>query len=318
MGSQAWRPQCKQSTAKTAELPDERHILSSRLKTPTAADFLSSTPPLSLSVNEAANRLGAFLPNWNLLTTEKWILQAVSRYKVPFFRPPHQWQTAHGANKGGDLVSYFQRMKLDLKDAYYAVQIHPESKKYLSFHFKGTTYDFFCLPFGLSLAPRVFTRILRPIAANLRLEGIRTVIYLDDLLLIHHQKDTLREVFPYGRRLLSNQGFKVKLEKCSLEPTRRLVFLGTVLDTTYMSVALPEEHINRIQGACQEMLESQKTSLGGLLSLSGRMSHAARTGLWIPPLYYRALQRQQTQLLHRFGWRPRCQMFELNYISPVR
>ena len=95
-------------------------------------------------------------------------------------------------------------MRLDLKDAYGAVQIHPESKKYLRFHFKATTYDFCCLPFGLSLAPRVFTRILRPIAANLRLEGIRTVIYLDDLLLVHHQKDTLSEVFPYVRRLLSS------------------------------------------------------------------------------------------------------------------
>ena len=79
-----------------------------------------------------------------------------------------------------------------------------------------------------------------------------------------------------------------------------------MLDTTYMSVALPEEQIHQIQRACQEMLESRSTSLGGLSSLLGRMSHAARTGLWIAPLYYRALQHQQALLLHRFGWRPRC------------
>ena len=65
---------------------------------------------------------------------------------------------------------------------------------------------------------------------------------------------------------------------------------------------------DRIQGACQEMLESRSTSLGGLSSLLGRMSHAARTGLWIASLYYRALQRQQALQLHQFGWRPRCQM----------
>ena len=100
----------------------------------------------------------------------------------------------------------------------------------------------------------------------------------------------------------------MKLEKCSPEPTHRLVFLGAVLDTTYMSVALPEEQINWIQGACQETLESRSTSLGGLSSLLGRMSHAARTGLWIAPLDYRALQRQQALQLHQFGWRPRCQM----------
>ena len=121
--------------------------------------------------------------------------------------------------------------------------------------------------------------------AKLRSEGIRTVIYLDDLLLIHNRKDTLSEIFLYVRRLLSSLGFIVKLEKCSLEPTRRLVFLGAVLDTTCMSVALPEEQINRIQGACQVMLESQSTSLGELSSLLGRMSHATRTGLWVAPLY---------------------------------
>ena len=41
-------------------------------------------------------------------------------------------------------------------------------------------------------------------------------------------------------------------------------------------------------------------------SLLGRMSHAARAGLWVAPLYYRALQRQQALLLHRFGWRYHC------------
>ena len=70
----------------------------------------------------------------------------------------------------------------------------------------------------------------------------------------------------------------------------------------------PEEQVDRIQGACQEMLESQSTSLGKLSSLLGCMSHVARTGLWIAPLYDRDLQRQHALLLHRFGWRPRCQM----------
>jgi len=50
-------------------------------------------------------------------------------------------------------------MRLDLKDAYYAVPMHPESKKYLRFQFMETIYEFRCLPFGLSLTPRVFTRI---------------------------------------------------------------------------------------------------------------------------------------------------------------
>ena len=77
------------STAKTVEVPDECQILASRLAT-AAADYLSSAPSLSLSDNQTANRLGTFLTNWNLLTTDKWILQAVSGYNIPFLRPPQQ------------------------------------------------------------------------------------------------------------------------------------------------------------------------------------------------------------------------------------
>ena len=48
------------STAKTAEVPDERRILTSRLTTPAVADYPSSAPPVSLSVNQTANRLGTY------------------------------------------------------------------------------------------------------------------------------------------------------------------------------------------------------------------------------------------------------------------
>ena len=197
----------------------------------------------TLFLVEKGQGTGEFHPVINLKALNRFL--AMEKFKMEGLH------TARSLLRKG-----YHMMKLDLKDAYYVVPIHPESRKYLRFQFKGTTYEFHCLLFDLSLAPRLFTRILRPIVAKLRSEGIRTVIYLDDLLQIHHQKHTLSEIFLYARRLLSSLGFIVKLEKCSPEPIRRLVFLGAVLDTTYMSVALPEEQINRVQGACQEMLES--------------------------------------------------------------
>ena len=208
--------------------------------------------------------------------------------------------TARSLLRSGDYM-----MKLELKGAYYAVPIHQDSRKYLRFQFEGTTFEFRCLPFGLSLAPWVFTRILRPVVAKLRSEGVRTVIYLDDLLLIHQKKKTLMEIFYYVQKLLSSLGFVVKCEKCSPAPTRQLIFLGVVLDTIQMSLALPGEQIDRIQTVCQQMLETGSTTLGELASLLGCMSHAARRGLWEAPLRYRALQRQQASLLHRVGWRPK-------------
>lgn len=63
--------------------------------------------------------------------------------------------TARSLQRKGDNLK-----KLGLGDAYYAVSSHRRSRKYLRFQFKGTTYEFRCLPIGLSLARFVFTIIL--------------------------------------------------------------------------------------------------------------------------------------------------------------
>ena len=78
-------------------------------------------------------------------------------------------------------------VKLNLKDAYYALPIHPSHRKYLRFIYQDRTYEFQCLPFGLYSAPQT----LKPVLAVLRSMGIRVVIYIDDMLLLHQQSKVL-------------------------------------------------------------------------------------------------------------------------------
>ncbi|MGL5400902.1 MAG: reverse transcriptase domain-containing protein, partial [Plesiomonas shigelloides] len=47
---------------------------------------------------------------------------------------------------------------LDLKDAYFHIQIAPHHRRFLRFAFEGVAYQYAVLPFGLSLAPRTFTK----------------------------------------------------------------------------------------------------------------------------------------------------------------
>ena len=60
---------------------------------------------------------------------------------------------------------------VDLKDAYYSIPIAEEDRKLLMFQWKGKYYQFTCLPNGLSSAPRIFTKILKPVYARLRSVG---------------------------------------------------------------------------------------------------------------------------------------------------
>jgi len=91
----------------------------------------------------------------------------------------------HFKMEGLDLVKFIIRrgdwmVKVDLKDAYFTVPVAPVHQKFLRFIWKGKFYQYICLPFGLCSAPRVFTKILKPVVAWLRGRGIRLVIYLDD------------------------------------------------------------------------------------------------------------------------------------------
>lgn len=49
---------------------------------------------------------------------------------------------------------------------------------------KGKELRIPTLPFGLASAPRIFTKLLRPVAATMRKRGVCLLIYLDDILVI--------------------------------------------------------------------------------------------------------------------------------------
>ncbi|KAG1335721.1 hypothetical protein G6F62_006542 [Rhizopus arrhizus] len=62
--------------------------------------------------------------------------------------------------------------KLDLKDAYVVVGLHPQSRKYLTFMNQGIVYQYKTLAFGMSVSPRVFSKIMRFAMESLRKEGV--------------------------------------------------------------------------------------------------------------------------------------------------
>jgi len=77
------------------------------------------------------------------------------------------------------LVKDDRMASIDLKDAYLSVAIAVEHRKFLRFTWAEQTYEFQCLPFGLSSALKVFTKLLKPVVGFL---GIHLVIFLDDML----------------------------------------------------------------------------------------------------------------------------------------
>ena len=58
-------------------------------------------------------------------------------------------------------------VKVDIKDAYLHVPVNKSSQRYLCFQWKGQTIQFQAMPFGLNIAPRVFTKLMKPVLQHL-------------------------------------------------------------------------------------------------------------------------------------------------------
>ena len=117
-------------------------------------------------------------------------------------------------------------VKLDLKDAYLTVGVHEQSQHYLRFIWQGQPYQFQALPFGLCTAPRVFTKLLKPVITFLRTRNIRLLIYLDDILIVGSDIKTLQEQTGQVLGLLQSLGFIINFEKSVLTPLPVIEFLG--------------------------------------------------------------------------------------------
>ncbi|KAK2553629.1 Gag-Pol polyprotein [Acropora cervicornis] len=134
---------------------------------------------------------------------------------------------------------------IDLKDAYFSIPIHADHYKYLRFEWNSTLFEFICLPFGLSLAPRVFTKVLKPFVASIRNKGIRLVIYLDDMAIISSSRELSSQEAGIVVQFLESLGFIINKEKSVLFPSQKIVFLGYVIDSVARTVPLPEEKLNK-------------------------------------------------------------------------
>lgn len=192
--------------------------------------------------------------------------------------------TARDLIRKGDWIA-----KLDLTDAYLTVPLHPNDSQFLQFRWMDTLYEYTCVAFGLASAPRVFTKLMKPLVAYFRGRGVRMVIYLDDILLIAETADSLDDHITLVRGTLESVGFVVNVGKSILVPTQQLEFLGFWLDSKEWILSLTTEKIHRIRLRCSTLLRSNTCSIRDLQSILGLLS-------WCIPAIpyaqanYRALQ----------------------------
>ena len=166
-------------------------------------------------------------------------------------------------------------VSIDLKDAYLQVPVHPRSRKYLRFVVQGRAFQFRALPFGLTTAPQVFTRVMAVVSSVLHLEGIRMLRYLDDWLIQSSSRAEACRARDRVLQLCSVLGISVNMDKSDLVPTQVCVYLGTVLNSRTLKAFATPARLEKWLQLAAEFLSSKvqpasswQVVLGHLSSLS--------------------------------------------------
>lgn len=188
---------------------------------------------------------------------------------------------------------------IDLKEAYLLVPISKKHRKYLRFEFEQTCYEFNAMPYGLSVAPRVFTKLMKEVINYLRHRGYRSVIYLDDILCIGDTYDECCDNVNRTLTLVKCLGFIINNEKSSLEPSQICRFLGFVYNTVDMSLSLPNNKRQSIIQLVRKFSSLPKCSIRELSKLIGVLT-AACPAVSYGWSYTKTLERQKYLALQKY------------------
>ena len=185
---------------------------------------------------------------------------------------------------------------VDLKSAFYSIPVHPNHRKYLKFYWHNTPYVFNVMPNGYTDAPRMFTKLLKPIFAYLRSRGFCSVVFLDDSYLQGDTYDDCYRNVCHTLFILQNLGFTINPAKSVLLPTQSIEFLGYRIDSVTMTITLPTRKRDDIKDHCRQIIACPNPTIRDVARLIGKFV-AASEAVPYAPLFYRTLEIEKARAL---------------------
>ena len=140
--------------------------------------------------------------------------------------------------------------KFDLKSGYHHVDIHPDHFQFLGFQWeeKGVPnyYVFTVLPFGLSTACYVFTKLMRPLVRFWRGKGLKAILYLDDGIVSVKGEQQARNASVQVKTNIENASFIINTEKSIWDPSQAVEWLGFHIDLGKGVFSVPPEKLRHL------------------------------------------------------------------------
>ena len=166
-------------------------------------------------------------------------------------------------------------ISLGLSGVYFYLLVHRRDRKWPRFAWRGRVFQFRALPFGLSLALWVFTKVTRELTLLARSKGY--VYDLDDWLILADSRQKCSACSQFLLHLASRLGFVPNLAKSELVPSQSFAFgfLGMHFDTVAWSVRPVFSRLDRHSSTLSSLGDRPSASTRDLASLLGQMESLA-------------------------------------------
>lgn len=184
-----------------------------------------------------------------------WDLRVINAYLE---RKPFRLDDLAAVARGVGRDWYFA--SLDLRDAYFHVGIAPADQHLICFAYKGNMIMSAVLPFGISWAPWLFTKLFRVVIRRWRSGGMVVSAYLDDIFVAAPSRELLLSQMAEMRQDLRALGFEVNEEKSreTWRPRQVGTFLGLEIDTQRGQFRVPRERLERLDKELRALVEQSR------------------------------------------------------------
>ncbi|WAR04948.1 POL5-like protein [Mya arenaria] len=218
------------------------------------------------------------------------VILNLKHFNVDFMEHTHfNMETLHNAVNAMTKNCYFG--SVDLSEAFFSIAVRTEDRKFFRFWFNGKKYQFRALVMGLTSAPRVFTKIMKPVFGTLRKQGHISTAYIDDSCCLQGDTYVKCESNIFDTiELMDSLGLTVNPSKSSLIPSRQITFVGFILCSETMTVRLTTDKMIEIKTLCIQMVNSKFVTIRKFAKLIGMMV-ASEPGIQHAMLYYKPLEK---------------------------
>ena len=149
----------------------------------------------------------------------------------------------------------------------------------------------FCaMPFGLNIAPRVFTKLTRAVSSLLADDGVNILMYLDDWLIQATSRADVLAATETTLATCNRLDFRFNVPKCTLLPSRTIQWLGMTWDSPSATLRLSPTNRDKVLLKLRRTILSTNSSHKLWASLLGSLNFAAQVvplgRLWCRRLWW--------------------------------